>query len=260
MSILQRICQCGLVDQSTSSAIDDAHSTLCFLQTCSIKKMSRFWRERCVQTDEIGSGEEIIQFVHELNLQRTGTRRRQIGIIRDHPHAESDGAACQFTTDAAHPDHAEYLVVKFDTFEIFPLPVFAAHTCIGCGIFRATQSKSENACSAVETVFPPGALRTTTPRWVAASTSTLSTPTPARPTTRRRVPAFKTSAVTFVWLRTTSALNSRMISSNSVSLKPVLIATSSASSRESSSIPRWEIESAIRTFGVCTVVRKLTRR
>src|SRR5439155_1219387 len=93
MSILQRICQCGLVDQSTSSAIDDAHSTLCFLQTCSIEKMSRFWCERCVQTDEIGSGEEIIQFVHELNLQRTGTRRRQIGIIRDHPHAESDGAA-----------------------------------------------------------------------------------------------------------------------------------------------------------------------
>src|SRR5213082_3665397 len=130
MSILQRICQCGLVDQSTSSAIDDAHSTLCFLQTCSIEKMSRFGRERCVQTDEIGSCKEIIQFVHELNLQRTGTRRGEIGIIRDHSHAESDGAACQFTTDAAHPDHAECLVIKLDTFEIFPVPIFFAHACI----------------------------------------------------------------------------------------------------------------------------------
>src|SRR5438093_13424106 len=123
MSILQRICQCGLVDQSTSSAIDDAHSTLCFLQTCSIEKMSRFWRERCVQTDQIGSGEEIIQFVHELNLQRTGARRGEIGIICDHPHAESDGAACQFTADAAHPDNAKRLVVQLDTFEILSVPV-----------------------------------------------------------------------------------------------------------------------------------------
>ena len=38
--------------------------------------------------------------------------------------------------------------------------------------------------SAVETVLPPGVFITTTPRCVAASTSTLSTPTPARPTTR----------------------------------------------------------------------------
>src|SRR5436309_13504419 len=122
MSILQRICQCGLVDQSTSSAIDDAHSTLCFLQTCSIEKMSCFWRKRCVQTDEIGSGEEIIQLVHELNLQRTGTRRREIGIIRDHQHAKSDDAACQFTTYAANPDHAECLVIQLDPFEIIRVP------------------------------------------------------------------------------------------------------------------------------------------
>src|SRR5437773_5384258 len=131
MSILQRICQRGLVDQSTSSAIDNAHSTLCFLQTCSIEKMSRFWRERCVHTNKIRSRKEIIQFVQELNLQRTGTRRREIGIIRDHPHAESDGAACQFTTDAPHPDHAECLVIQLYAFEILPIPIFVAHACIG---------------------------------------------------------------------------------------------------------------------------------
>jgi hypothetical protein len=33
------------------------------------------------------------------------------------------------------------------------------------------------------TVFAPGALSTAMPRWVAAATSTLSTPTPARPIT-----------------------------------------------------------------------------
>src|SRR5438874_7291076 len=132
---------------------------------------------------------------------------------------------------------------------------FSRMLASACGIFRATQSKSENACSAVETVFPPGALSTTTPRRVAVSTSTLSTPTPARPTTRRRAPAFKTSAVTFVWLRTTSALNSGMILINSVSPKPGLIVISSAPSRLNSSIPRCEIESAIRTFGAVIVCR-----
>ena len=137
---------------------------------------------------------------------------------------------------------------------------FSRMLASACGIFRATQSKSENACSAVETVFPPGALSTTTPRRVAVSTSTLSTPTPARPTTRRRAPAFKTSAVTFVWLRTTNAVNSGMISSSCGTLKLVCTDTSSALSRESSSMPRWEIESAIKTFGVCMVIRKLTRR
>ena len=33
-----------------------------------------------------------------------------------------------------------------------------------CGILRATESKSENACSAVEMVLPPGAFITMTPR------------------------------------------------------------------------------------------------
>jgi hypothetical protein len=102
-------------------------------------------------------------------------------------------------------------------------------------------------------VFPPGAFNTTTPRRVAVSTSTLSTPTPARPTTRSLLPAFKISAVTFVWLRTTSPANPEISSINSFSRKPVLIVTSSAASRASSSIPRWEIESAMRTFsGVTT--------
>ena len=123
-----------------------------------------------------------------------------------------------------------------------------------CGILRETQSNNENACSAVEMVFPPGAFNTTTPRRVAASTSTLSTPTPARPTTRSLLPAFKISAVTLVWLRTTSALNGGINSTSSRSFKPVLIVTCSAFSRASSSTPRCEMESAMRTFGEVTAI------
>ena len=60
-------------------------------------------------------------------------------------------------------------------------------------------------CSAALIVFDCGAFTTITPRRVAASTSTLSTPMPARATTFRSGAASRTSAVTRVALRITSA-------------------------------------------------------
>jgi hypothetical protein len=61
------------------------------------------------------------------------------------------------------------------------------------------------ACSAAETMFEVGALTTITPRAVAAGTSTLSSPTPARATILSRVLAAITSASTLVAERTSSA-------------------------------------------------------
>ncbi len=61
------------------------------------------------------------------------------------------------------------------------------------------------ACSAADRALEPAAFTTTMPRRVAAATSTLSTPVPARPTTFRRAARSMRSAVTLVALRTTSA-------------------------------------------------------
>ena len=74
-----------------------------------------------------------------------------------------------------------------------------------CGMLRASASISAIACSAADRAFDCGALQTRMPRAVAASTSTLSTPVPARPITRSRVPAAISSASTRVAERTTSA-------------------------------------------------------
>ncbi len=60
-------------------------------------------------------------------------------------------------------------------------------------------------CSAAETTVDSGAFATMMPSRVAASTSTLSTPTPARPITRSRSPRSSSSAVSFVAERTTIA-------------------------------------------------------
>ena len=49
-----------------------------------------------------------------------------------------------------------------------------------CGTLRASASSSASVCSAAVITFDCGALATMMPRLVAASTSTLSTPTPAR--------------------------------------------------------------------------------
>ena len=70
---------------------------------------------------------------------------------------------------------------------------------------RASPNSSASVCSAAAIVLPVGALTTVIPARVAASRSTLSTPTPARPTTTSRVPAAISSASTLTWLRTTSA-------------------------------------------------------
>ena len=73
------------------------------------------------------------------------------------------------------------------------------------GMCRAVASSRAIACSAAETMFDVGALTTITPRAVAAGTSTLSRPTPARATTFSRVVAASASASTLVADRTSSA-------------------------------------------------------
>ena len=72
-------------------------------------------------------------------------------------------------------------------------------------VLRAQASIRHMVCSAAETILEVGALHTMMPASVAASTSTLSTPTPARPMMRSFEAAAMTSRVTCVAERTTSA-------------------------------------------------------
>ena len=78
------------------------------------------------------------------------------------------------------------------------------------GTLRARDSKRARVCSAVETVLPPGVFITTIPRRVAAATSILSTPTPARTMALSRGWPSRISAVSCVPERMTipSALSS----------------------------------------------------
>ena len=66
------------------------------------------------------------------------------------------------------------------------------------GICRATASIMAMACSAVVIELPKGVFITTIPLALAAGMSTLSTPIPARPMTRRLPALAMRSAVTLV--------------------------------------------------------------
>ena len=70
-------------------------------------------------------------------------------------------------------------------------------------MLRASASSSASVCSAAAMMFDCGALATTIPRRVAAATSTLSTPIPARPITRRFSARSISSAVSRVAERIT---------------------------------------------------------
>jgi len=79
---------------------------------------------------------------------------------------------------------------------------------LAAGICRARESMRPMACSATEMALPPGVFMTRTPAAVAASRSTLSTPTPARPMTRSLGALERTSELTLTALRTSRASQS----------------------------------------------------
>jgi hypothetical protein len=91
---------------------------------------------------------------------------------------------------------------------------------LACGIIRASDIKRAMACSAVVTALPVGVFITTMPRFEAAGTSTLSTPIPARPMTRRRSAQSSTFAVTLEPERMTSASAPVMAAASSASPRP----------------------------------------
>ena len=97
-----------------------------------------------------------------------------------------------------------------------------------------------------------GALTTITPAWVAALTSTLSSPTPARATTLRRVAAASASASTLVAERTRIASTSRIAASSSARSAPLQVRISK--SGPSASMVAGLSSSAMSTTGLTGAV------
>src|SRR4029453_6821505 len=113
------------------------------------------------------------------------------------------------------------------------------------GMLRAWARISATVCSAAEITLDWGALTTMIPSRVAAATSTLSRPMPARPTTLRLRPPSSPSASTLVADRTTRASTPPMAASSSS--RVTLVRASTSWAEASSSTPASASGSVIRT-------------
>src|SRR3954453_18179939 len=119
---------------------------------------------------------------------------------------------------------------------------------------RAAASSRATACSAALTMFDVGALTTMTPRSVAAATSTLSRPMPARATTWRLGAAASASASIRVALRIITAAASASAGSSAARSAPSTCRISTSSPSTSSTL--GASSSAIRTTGAGGVRRR----
>ena len=128
-----------------------------------------------------------------------------VGVVGDDRGSRTRPAAREQLADPAEPDDADRLAEDLDTVELAALPVCSRRVWSAAGIWRAAASISATACSAAVWMLEVGALTTRTPRSVAAGTSTLSRPTPARATILSFLAAASTSASTVVADRTSSA-------------------------------------------------------
>ena len=115
-------------------------------------------------------------------------------------------------------------------------------------MWRAAASISPKASSAAETMLDVGASTTITPSWVAALTSTLSRPTPARATTLSRLAASSASRSTLVAERTRIASASGIADSSSARSAPLQVRISK--SGPSASIVAGLSSSAMSTTGL----------
>ena len=113
------------------------------------------------------------------------------------------------------------------------LPSFIARSA--AGTVRASASISAQACSATLMLLAPGEFTTRMPRALAAGTSTLSTPVPARATIRSLDAFSRRAAVTLVALRTSSASASARSASSSATLRPLRASTCQPGSARNSS-------------------------
>ena len=162
-------------------------------------------RARQMDRDEVGLHEQRLERRHRVDAHLLGAIGAHVGVERDHAHAEPRRPLRHQRAHTSEAHQPERLAGELDAFHRERSHVPALRAECACGVFRAWASSSAIACSAALMMLDCGAFTTITPRRVAASTSTLSRPMPARATTFRFVAAASTPSVTWVALRMISA-------------------------------------------------------
>ena len=123
---------------------------------------------------------------HEVDAHLPAAVGRDEGVVREQAHPERERPLRHELADPPEADDARAPCrsARRPPTGCAPSDHPSSAAC-ACGMLRACASSSASVCSAADSTFDCGAFTTITPRRVAASTSTLSRPMPARPTTTR---------------------------------------------------------------------------
>ena len=175
------------VDELAARAVDDPHAVLHLRDRLGVDPVDRVRRLRQVDRDDVGLGVELIRRLRALDAQLAEALGGDELVEGDHLHLERLRALGDQLADPPEADHAERLAVELVAGELASAPTRRRRgRRVAWGTLRHRASARASVCSAAATEFDSGALTTTIPRLVAASTSTLSTPVPARPITLSR--------------------------------------------------------------------------
>ena len=130
MAGLDGVGQSRLIDETAAGAIDDTHAGLGLGQRLAGENAARLVGHRHMQGDEIGLGEQLVQF-HLGDAHFLGALGRKEGVIGQNVHAQPDGARADDGADIAGADDAERLAGDFDTHELRLFPLAGLRRGIG---------------------------------------------------------------------------------------------------------------------------------
>ncbi len=99
---LDTCLEVGLDDQAAAGAVDDPNPGAHGLDRILVDDVSRRFGQRRVQCDEIGAGEQIVQF-HLFDAEVCRTIGRKVGVVRDDLHLEALRAVRDDRSDVAAP-------------------------------------------------------------------------------------------------------------------------------------------------------------
>ena len=121
----------GFIDESAAGTVDDPNALFAEGEPALIEHMVRFIRQRHVQREKIAERQKLIDLLDEFDLKAARFARREVGIVREHAHAEGNGAARDLGSNATHSKDAEGLVVELDAFVFLSIPFAGFHARIG---------------------------------------------------------------------------------------------------------------------------------
>ena len=196
---LERLDERRLVDELAARGVHDAHAVLHPRdrgRRRSMPRVSSFSGRWSVMKSARSSTPSKVSLSTPSSRKRSARDERVVG---DDAHLEADGAARDLLPDPPEAEHAERLLGKLDASPARALPAALLQRRVRLRDVARERDRRDRPCAR-----PPRRCSTRArsrrrcPRRVAASTSTLSTPTPARPITFRLSARAIRSAVSFV--------------------------------------------------------------